>query len=206
MARRFIDDVRAEISASNQLVTDTIYTNDTKEISGDDIQAPMITHGDCMLDLADSCIQDEAQLVGNSEIEDVNLNANWLSLGAGIYTGSSGNDADFLKIDQANGKITTATTAGFSYTIFGQVALQAVLLESIEFAVGFDGVPVGFINPVIGVGTNDGLAGTVRYFSRSTPSDTEITLMLRAPDGSATIDILETIELSVVVLPTNNPS
>ncbi len=202
--RRFIDDIRSDIAANQVLISNTIYNNNTKDISGSDIQAPLLAIGDLMVDMCDSTIQDEGNIYGNTEVEDVSLNGDWLSLDAGFFTSGDGDDGEFLNVDVANGTITSTSTAGYSYLVLASVTMQAGGQELVEFAIGLDGAPVGFIRQIEGDGTNDGVSGYLRYFSRTTPANGVWTIMARAEDGSATIDIPR-IELDVVILPTNNP-
>lgn len=198
MARRFLDDLRT-------LVNNRIPDNDVGAIDAADVR-------ENMQDVIDSCIQDEAGLThSTAPTMTVNLTSTWVSIDDLLdppviaYDTVIGGDPTFLIVNQANGSITSASTAGFTYEALGTITVNSTAGEIIEAAIGLDGAPGELI------ASNVGSAGTrpesmfLRRYIPATPASSVFTLMLRAPDGAATGVNITTRSFGVIVLPTNNP-
>ncbi len=188
MTRRFLDDIKEDIA---QLWPNNI----TGAISPADLRGPV-------LDMVDSLKQDECELEGSAPTVGLALTGTFVSLTT-VFDGESGGDGVFLKPDFANGVIVGATTAGFSYLITGDITVEANNNETIELVVGVNGVPTGFIGALTGNSNND-LSVSISHFVRTSESDAVYTLMARAADGAATIDIQEA-SMIAIIWPTNNP-
>ncbi len=189
MTRRFLDDVRGDLTA--QLAT------------GNQTPAPALNL--LLLDVIDSTIQDEAVIASNTASPAVPTAIAWAPLTTGIYDVETGGDAEFLKIDLINGSVTTATTGGFTYKIDGNISFDDVASNTpIEFSVLADGVQVGFIAALNGGGSSRPRTASFSHVALSAGADTVFTIGVQTPNGVNTIDIAS-IALSVTIQPTNNP-
>jgi hypothetical protein len=187
MTRRFLDDVRANIAT---LIAD----NTSGDTSNEDIRVQM-------LDLLDSAIQDECNISSNTNTGIV-LTGSFQNLTT-PYQEQAGGDATFLIPNFGSGTITTNVVPGFSYTMFGQITLEAANNDNIDFVIGINGVPQGYIGSIHGDGSNE-VSTALRAFVRAAGISDIITIMALAQDGAAVVDVLS-IELVLVIVPTNNP-
>lgn len=187
MARRFLDDIRTEI-------TTRIPDNDVGAIDAADVRTPV-------LDLIDSVVTDEATL-------DVDIGKTGLAVGTSFvtyadYDSSAGDDANFLKINQAGGFVQGTSTAGFSYLMV--VSMSAIFAANrvLDIAVGVNGVETGFIASSAGQGVGDPVFLTTTFFVRSAGSNDDFSLVWKA-DAATTVDVTDA-RLTTVIWPTNNP-
>lgn len=198
MTRLFLDNLRT-------LVNSRIPDNDIGAIDAADVR-------ENMLDVIDSTIQDEAGLTSSTTPTiTVDLTATWVKLDDLLdapviaYDTTIGGDATFLKVDQTAGTITSNATPGFTYEGLGAITVNSTAGEVIEAAIGLDGLPGDLI------GSNVGAAGTrpesifLRRYIPSTAANSEFSIIIRAPDGSANNVEITTRSLGIIVLPTNNP-
>lgn len=198
MARKFLDVVRSNI-------TSRMPDNADSLIDAADVR-------ENVLDMVDSLTQDEAGLTNVTDNTiTLNLTDAWTILNntntAPVITYDTpvGGDADFLKVDQAAGTITSSATAGYTYEALGAVTVNSAANEVIEATIGVDGAPGDLI------GSNVGSAGSraesifLRRYLPSTPANSAFSIMVRAPDGSASNVEITTRSFGVIVLPTNNP-
>ena len=186
MTRKFLDQIKTDMET-------ILPDNLTNEVSPADIRT-VIT------DVMDSTKQDEGVISGGA-VGVAPLDGVFQSLAS--FDTEEGDDAIFLKLNAAAGQIQTASTAGYTYQISAKIAFDAGN-NNLEFTIGMNGTPIGFITRDEGAGNNDQVTIQVGYFSRSTPADAVFTLMVRAVDGSANLNVVETA-LAAVIWPTNNP-
>lgn len=188
MARRFLDDVKSDLSAL--LVT------------GGNTPAPALA--DLLIDTIDSTVDDESAIFSSGASLGVAISTAWTPITA-AYDGQVGGDADFLKTDFAAGTITTTTTAGFTYKTDGFVSFTDLGANVvIEFAILRGGVPVGVIATLTGGGNNRPRIANFSSFDLSNSPDDVYSIGIRTPDGAQSIDILD-IALAVTISPTRNP-
>ena len=187
MARRFLDDIRADITAD-------LADNSTGDISPADIRLNLI-------DMCDSLASDEAGLASSVETTGIALTGTFANL-ATVYSSGTGDDGDFLNVNVGNGTVTGTATAGFSYQLLGTLVIEAGNNEVVELAFGSNGVVVGGVVTIIGDGSNDA-SRSWAAFIQSAPSSGVFSIMARAQDGSATIDVVSA-RFVVSILPTNN--
>ncbi len=188
MSRKFLDDIKTDI---NTLWADNITGN----ISPADLRGPII-------DSIDSLKQDEGQIASTAPTIGLVLTGTFQDL-ITTYDIESGDDGSFLKTFFASGQIQSSATPGFSYQCVGRVTVEAANNETIEFSVGINSVPIGFIGALTGNANND-LSVDFSHFERAASANDNFTLMARAADGAATIDI-QAILMTLIIWPTNNP-
>jgi hypothetical protein len=188
MSRRFLDNVRNDLTAL--LVT------------GGETPAPALAA--LLIDTLDSTIQDEAVLSTTTPTPAVPTATTWQNIDPTIYDNTTGGDAVFLKTDIANGRIVTATQAGFSYSVRGLVSFTDLQTNrQIEFSILANGVQVGFIASQIGAGNGRPKSLSFEHVILSAASDTVYTIGLQTADGVNSVEVLSA-GLAVVIQPTNN--
>jgi hypothetical protein len=185
MARRFLDDVRADLSA--QLVTDG------------DTTAPQLLS--LLIDTIDSTINDESALVIDIDVPLVTTTAFVPIIN---YDTVIGGDGDFLTPDAVAGTIKSSATAGFTYDLFGQVSFIATNNARYEFVMLRNGIESGFVAAVTGTGVSDSMTLSVDTTVLSNLSNNTVSLGLRSIVGGDAITLTQVV-LKAVVKPTNNP-
>lgn len=211
--RRFLDDIRTDIDTNDQYRIDNIYTNTDESISGDTVgvwmQAAVQIQADMLRSLADS----EALLSGSTTtsfpITDTWVNLSDALLGSGsmfdIAIGDDSAGEGFLKIDMPSGTITGKDVAGYTYNAIGALGVDAGTNEVIEVAIGLNGSPnTAFVGSVIGTGGVREQSVYVERYTLSAPANAVYSLMVRAPDGAATIQVTPR-NWGLAVKPTDNP-
>lgn len=189
MPRKFLDTVRSFINGN-------IVSNTQGNISGDEVNQGFI-------DSIDSLVPDEGRLSKSAPTAGLALTTTWISLDGNYFDTAEGDDGDFLNVDATTGVITGTSTLGFSYSVLALITLSAPGNATIEASIGLNGVPSGFTRTIT-ISGGAAVSGNLRFFSRSTPSNAQFTLMLRVPSASETVTV-EEVELIAVILPTNNP-
>lgn len=189
MARRFLDDVRADINAQ-------IIANAAGLITAD-ILRPL------MIDQIDSTIEDEAAIGSNTlqaglAVDDVN----WTTIPSDTAVGG---DAQFLNVDLAGNQIISAPTAGWTYSLTGLASIKAGNNSVFELAVLLAGVPVGYIGSATTRGVNRPQSLQAYDLEISTPASSSYQLGIRGiATGVTTVDVTG-CALTMTIKPTNNP-
>ena len=186
MARRFLDDVRAEINA--QIIANAAGL----------ITAPILNP--LLIDSIDSSTDDEAVLFLSTPATGVAVGLAWTPIN---FDSSIGGDLNFLVVDLAADNITTTVTAGFTYKVEGFITGTAGNNDVVELAIGIAGVPVGFIGAFTGRGAGRPQSTTCGFFTNSAASLSSFQLIAQSP-GGATVDVTG-LALTVTIKPTNNP-
>lgn len=189
MARRFLDDIKADI--------DTIFVAE----GGMRVETE---HKPILLDIIDSLKQDEGGIYGLTTVPSVAVTATYSAL-TSIYEAQAGGD-DFIIPDFAAGTVAAGTTAGFTYTVFASLSFEGSNNDQFDFTVLADGAPLGVGESVTGRGTGNGrpVPVNIRTGILSTPADTVFALAIKSPDGNSNINVLSG-SLYIVIEPTNNP-
>lgn len=195
MTRKFLQDIVGQIAS-------TLPDNTTGQI----IPA---NHRVLLNDLLDSSVQDEAALSSTAQTPvSVSIGNTWTTLsdalGVTIYDTTAGGDGEFLIPAQTAGTITGSATAGFSYNAKGAVQLDAANNVVIECALGLDGVPGDLIGSIIGTEGARQQGVYVERYVPSTPANAVFSLMLRAPAGTTSVDLVVRT-FGLIILPTRNP-
>lgn len=188
MTRRFLDDIRSDVTT---LLADNM--------AGDISPADMRSIFD---DTIDSTIADEGEIFSTASTIGVVLTGTFASLTT-IYDVNGGGDGNFLNPAFASGTITGSGTAGFSYTVRAAITIAAGNNEEVEFAIGINGVAEPYFATLVGDGARD-QSVSIGAFDRTSSISAVYTLMARAADGAATIDV-DAVRLVAVIQPTNNP-
>ena len=189
MSRRFLDDVRSDIIS-------LFPNNSTGQISAQDLR--QVT-----TDMVDSCVSDECAIYSTGTTQGIALTGTFSSF-ATIYDAQVGGDGNFLKPAFAGGTITGSSTGGFTYRALVHLTVGPGNNERLEFAIGVNGAPAeGFRPDIVGNGA-DPQTVNVDLLELSARSNAIFTIMARAVDGSATIDVIDA-RFVVAVMPTNNP-
>jgi len=190
MARRFLNDVRADIDTD-------IATNGVGNISAL-ILNPILN------DMVDSTVQKSSAIFGFTPVALIATAITFQSLTT-VYEGETGDDGDFLNTDFLNGTITNSATAGFTYDLFGNVSYTDVGNGiPVEFAILLNGVEQGFVASTTGGGTGDPVSAAFIHTDLSAPSSGVWSIGVRTPNGVDTIDIIS-IAMGCVVQPTDGP-
>lgn len=187
MARRFLDDIRADIAT---LLAD----NTTGDISPADLRL-------VMLDIISSTIQDECLIVSTAPTLGISLTDSFSVLN--VFQDSVGGDLEFLKPNVNNGSIVLSATPGWSYNIRAAVSLTANQNELVEFCILRDGVPALHRPDVNGAGGSRANSVVIFGSTLSNTANEVIQIGARAVDGSGDIDVQDAI-LEVTIMPTNN--
>lgn len=189
MARRFLDDIRADIASR-------IADNDVGAIDAADVRTPL-------LDMMDSVITDEATLDVDTGKIDLSTTTAWATYAT--YDSSAGDDGDFLKINQGAGTVTGSSTAGFSYLITASMSAIFPPARAMNVSVGVNGNPVGFIAGAPGDGAGDPVTLSTTFFVRSAGSNDVFSLLWQTDQAiTSNVDVPDA-RLTVVIWPTNNP-
>lgn len=188
MARKFLDTIKDNINSD-------FLDNTSGLITPEELR-------DIANDLVDSLKADEAELASSAETTGIALTGTFANL-ATVYSSGTGDDGDFLNVNFAAGTVTGTATAGFSYQLSGTLVIEATNNEVIELTFGVDGVATGGVVTIVGNGTDDA-SRHWQSFVRSAPASGVFSIMARAQDGSATIDVVSA-RFVAAVLPTNNP-
>ena len=187
MARRFLDDIRADIQ--------TEFANNTVgAITAADVR-------NVLTDIIDSTVQDEGFLYTQTTSAAIPLTGTFQNIDP--WTEELGGDGEFVIPNLSSGNIATGAHGGWSYDLAFELRVTAANNEVFEFTLGRNGVPYGYIASLEGNGADE------RSVSGSMPiiasvSTEVITLMARAVDGAGNL-VIEGGLLGVTVLPTNNP-
>lgn len=189
MTRRFLDDVRADLS--------NLMTDNTQGL----IEASSLLS--LQIDVIDSVIQDECALQMSTRVDNYALTDVMAPL-LGAFDGAQGGDAEFLKVDVGAGTITTATIAGYSYDITGIISFEGGANDEYAVQLLVDGVPYGFKGSLTAEGPNDPVEGTFRAVINAATADAVLQFGIQSQDATDTVDILDAV-LYVEVQPTNNP-
>ena len=189
MSRRFLDDVRADLTAL--LVTGGATT------------APELNA--LLIDTIDSSIQDESVIASNAPSLAVATAIAFAPLTTGIYDVEVGGDASFLIPDIVNGNITTSSTAGFTYELEGKVSFNDLGANiAIDFCILKNGVQEGFIAELTGGGGTRSRTASFSHITLSAGASDVFQIGVQTPVAVNTIDI-NSIALSCTIQPTNNP-
>jgi hypothetical protein len=188
MTRRFKDDIKTDINLY-------IVNNTQGEITPD-ILRPIIIDG------LDSNADDEAGIASSTINMAVAVtDSAWTVLSTDIVVGG---DAEFLIVDGANDKVTTAAIAGYSYTMTGLASISATNGAVFELAVIENGVPVGYVGSLTTRGAAKPVSVQAYNHDLSTASSREVQLAARiVSSASGTIDVYG-CSLVVTIKPTNN--
>jgi hypothetical protein len=190
VSRRFLDDVRADLTG---LLVDNVSGN----IEASDL-LPLL------IDLSDSTIEDESAITGPSVGILVNTAVAWAPIGL-VYTGETGGDVDFLKLDQAAGTVQGSSTPGYTYSVTGFVSYtDGQANRQVDLAVLRDGAPVGFIARTAGRGNGRPLTASFAHLNLSSDADAVYQIGIQTPEGVNSIELLD-IALGLTIRPTNNP-
>lgn len=209
MARRFLDDIRTDMAQALLDIQATIYTNATQDVSGDDVQNAFNILEPLWQDMIDSCIQDEAALGGSASMT-FSLGTTWVPINDALappvlaYDTVTGGDADFLKVDQVDGSITTSATPGFSYETIGQISIDASNNTVVEAAILQEGVPLQFIGSIIGTGGIRAQSIYLSTYSLNHTANCKYQLGVRVASGTDTVTVTPR-QFGVIIVPTNNP-
>jgi hypothetical protein len=189
MARRFIDDVRSDIST---LLAD----NTVGAISPADLRS-------VFNDFVDSSISDQALLNADQEVTGYPVDLTFAQITTGVFTSQVGNEPPFLNCDFANGVISASPTAGFYYEVIGGLSFEAPSNVQVDIVITVDGVPREYIASSTGRGAGRPISATILAQSNPTPANAEFGIAIRA-ESAGTIDIVDAF-LSVNINPTNSP-
>lgn len=187
MTRRFLDDVRGDVTAL--LVT------------GGNTTAPQLSG--LLIDTIDSSIQDECSIASTAPTANLATTAAFVPLS--VYGEEHGGDGSFLTPSFTNGVVTTSPTAGFTYSISCIVTIED-LQNGIpcEFVVMQNGVPEGLAFALTGDGSNDPVTITIRHLINAAPANAVYSIGIRTPNGANSLDVVA-IEMIAIIHPTNNP-
>ena len=152
--------------------------------------------------MLDSTISDEAEIYSTASTDNLSLTGAFVNLST-VYDVGTGDDGDFLNVNEGNGTVIGPSTPGYSYALSGTIVATAANNEVIELTFGVNGVPTGGIITIEGSGRSDA-SRHWQSFVRSAPADAVFSIMAAAKDGTANIDIVSA-RFVVDVLPTNNP-
>ena len=209
MARRFLDNVRTDLTAALATVQATIFTNAAQAISGDDVQNAFNIFEPLWQDMFDSGVQDEAGLGGSTSMT-FTADVAWTPINdltappVIAYDDVQGGDADFLKVDQADGSITTTATPGFSYESLGAVSIDAGNGIVVEAAILRDGIPTVLVGSIVGTGgVRSQSIYVTSYLTSHTPNQ-KYQLGVRAPAGPTSVTLTPR-NFGLIIVPTNNP-
>lgn len=187
MTRRFLDDIRADIT--NDLA-DNIIGSIT----------PTIVRG-ILNDMIDSTVNDECAIAATALVTGIPLTATFTDLS--VYNLTDGGDGDFLTPNQAGGSIQSKNVAGFTYVATAQFSFTTADGIPIEFIIAQDGVQSGVAAYETGSGGTDPVTVQLTGGNLSTPADAVWTVQARAPEGAATLNIV-TGYLALTIKPTQN--
>lgn len=188
MTRRFLDDIRGDLTA--QLVT------------GGDTTAPALNA--LLLDMIDSVIQDESIIASNTTSLAVPTAIAWQPLTTGIYDIEVGGDGNFLKPDVINGFIETISVLGFTYEVEAKINFADLGSNTeIDFSILNNGVPVGFVASLTGGGGSRPRSASFSHIDLSTVANSQFTIGVQTIGGVNTIDIIS-VGLTLTIQPTNN--
>jgi hypothetical protein len=194
MTRRFLDDVRADLTAL--LVTAGATT--ALELQ------PLL------IDTIDSSVDDECVVGSTIPAVGIPILVTWTPIvldgvGGAVYDTAVGGDATFLKVSIPLGKVTLSTVPGFTYEVEGYINFSDLGSNvAIDFSILVDGVPVGFLASLTGGGSARARSATMKALILSTGADAVIELGVRTPDGAQAIDT-SSLGILVTIKPTNNP-
>ena len=190
MARRFLDNIRSDISTF-------LADNITGDISPADIR-------NILNDIIDSTIQDECGIVTSAPVAGYAIAATFTPITTGVFTEEIGGDGSFLTVSAAAGNVTLSSTAGFAYNVVGAISFAAPNNTEIEIVVLVDGVPKPYSPLGTGRGNNRPVTVYTDAIINPAPAGAVVQLGLRAPAGATTITIEDCV-LGVTIQPTNNP-
>ena len=194
MARRFLDDLRADI-------INYIIDNDAGLITPAQVRT-------ALLDIIDSTIQDEGAIIADHTAGapySFTATPTWTALPTAIWNGEVGGDADFVKVNEAGGEISSSSTAGWTYVLQGVISIVAANNADIEFAIGTDGDPTGTPITVTGRGSNRPVYGRCFRYDVSALANSSYQLFVRSPTGGSEAIEVDYVALICVIQPTNNP-
>jgi hypothetical protein len=154
------------------------------------------------LDIVDSTTNDEAVLSASVATPAVPITAAWTTML--VFDGQVGGDGDFLTPVFGAGTITGTSTAGFTYQGTGFVNANVPNGEVIDFALGVNGAPLGFISTIEGIPGDDPQGAVLYGYNLSAGVSDVYSLLVRSNTGVASLNVNDA-EMTLTVMPTNNP-
>jgi hypothetical protein len=190
MTRRFLDDIKSDISS----------------LMADNVTGDFLLSQDRQIrnDIIDSVIDDECEIFTSTVVSSLTTTTSFVSLTTSIYSGTTGGDATFLKADQVNGVIQSASTAGYTYSATANISFEGTSNIAYEVGIGINGVVSDFVAGTTGQGASDPVHITTRVLDISSSANTDYSIMIRSPEGANSIANLSA-NLNLTVKPTNNP-
>jgi hypothetical protein len=187
MARRFLDDVRADVAlllADN--IVGAISPLDVRTVLGD---------------MIDSLTDDEVGMT--SPPSTVLALTPVMTEYPGIFDASIGSVPGFIVPNVVTARMDLGPTAGFSYSFSLFIQAEAAQNAEMEFQISRDGVPIGESWIIIGRGPGRPVSAAAAWIELSAPANAEFGAVFLSP-GSDTFTLTNAFMLGVVK-PTNNP-
>lgn len=196
MARRFLDDVRADIiSGFADNTTGLITAAAMRQITRD---------------MVDSSVDDEAGITAVATLPlTFTVPATFTPLngalaGATLFDVTIGGDGEFLIPQATQGAIVTASTPGFTYVSEAVIQLEMANNAEIEMALGIGGLPGQFVTNIVGRGPGRAVGGFAKRYIAAAAASSSFQVLVRAPSGPEQVTLVEAT-LGLVIKPTNNP-
>jgi hypothetical protein len=187
MARRFLDDIRADIA--------TLLPDNTSGLITPAIVRSILT------DIVDSEYSDEGGMTGG-EVLGVTVTGTPTPLS--IFNTEIGALPGFITPNSGAGTITCSSTAGFTYSVYGVITFEADNNEPITLNITTDGIPRSVFSTGTGRGPGRPITLLVEGLVLSTPPNAVMQLTLNSDGSTEQIDILSSA-FFVTIDPTNNP-
>ena len=187
MARRFLDDIRADILS--ELPDNTVGAI-----------TPAIVRG-ILRDMCDSLAQDECALTSPPSAV-VNLTTTPTEYPQ-IFDAVIGGAPGFLVGNATTGRFELSPTPGFSYTFRYYLQAEGNQNAELNFNIVRDGVVVGETYEIIARGPGRGTASAAAWYELTGIANGTFGLALSSP-GSDTFTITNAFAIASIV-PTNNP-
>lgn len=187
MARRFLDDIRADLLT---LLPDNVVG----EISPADVRG-------ILRDIIDSTVQDEAALTSPPSTV-LNLTPTPTEYPQ-IFDAVIGGLPGFLVANAVTGRFELSPTPGFSYTFRYYLQAEGPQNAELNFNITRGGVVVGETYEIITRGPGRGTAAAAAWYEISGVANGTFGVALSSP-GSDTFTITNAFAIASIV-PTNNP-
>lgn len=193
MSRRFLDDIKADItsmmadnaSGDFTLAMDRAIRNDT----------------------IDSTVEDEAAIYTAVPVPGpIATTVAFSSLTTGLYDTAIGDDSaaeGFLNTDEVNGTITGSATPGFTYDLRALLSFTPANGVTCDISIGVDGVEGFHIGSTTGQPGGDPATVSVDRIIKSASASSVFTIMVRTPAGVSSLTIVSAA-LIAIIKPTHN--
>jgi hypothetical protein len=187
MARRFLDDIRADLLT---LLPDNVVG----EISPADVRG-------ILRDIIDSTVQDEAAMTSPPSVP-LNLTPVPTEYPA-IFDASIGGLPGFLTPNPTTGRFELSPTPGFSYQVEFFIQAEGQQNAEVNINIMQNGVPVGESYEIVCRGPGRGVSTSARWIELSGLANMTYGIGISSPT-SASISVTNAFGLAVIV-PTNSP-